>query len=343
MSLSTVSSGSLVRLTTVDGHSSVPIKATGPEVDAIALQRTMCRQLAASLVRNLACYSAVVCLVIIAAETSIFVDGLTHSPYSYVALVVVLTASLVGVAFQLIHICSEFAGTRRSSLCGDGRGCGRTRSIAAATIVGGMLGRAMGSEEFERLIGARQESEPYLGAEARWRRRVSRRAFVKKSLERCDSAGGTARKTDKVLSFRAWSDGSARVDDQTWSRAAAGDSDAAAGSFWIIVGKDYRATSEATRRSIEADVAAFRRESGYDEYTSEMRFEYVFDTQHGDTFPDAEAFLVHPPGKPSAPTFYRCAVYRTMLCLALDSVYVLLFRCTTRRVKPYFVVKYIER
>ncbi len=139
------------------------------------------------------------------------------------------------------------------------------------------------------------------------------------------------RKTVRELSYRGWADQSAAVNTIAYLED---------GASWIVVAKDMRCVDDQSKKSIDGEIAEFRRDTGFDANAYFMNFEVNLQYKEADSSPDAEAFLMFDNGRA---LIYHMNLYKASWFLALDSICRIIFHLNTRRLEDYYIIKFIER
>jgi len=140
-----------------------------------------------------------------------------------------------------------------------------------------------------------------------------------------------SRKTGKELVYRGWSDQSSGVRHISFPTEA---------TSLIYVRKDFRLVDDASRISLEQEVADYRRETGYEENSYFMKMEYILNWKEADACPDVKSYLLFDSCRPY---FYMYLFYKISWFCAMDSVYRIAFHLNTKHISDYTLVKFIER
>lgn len=295
---------SAVRLSIFDPGNTVPLKPS--VIEAVRdLDRCVLSQTVLSLIRNAGCYAFLACATYLAIEGHrLFHDLQLKVIDGRIAVLVFLVLGFVTVPFQIIHILSELKPGSPSSL------------------VGAMLRNQVTHAKFLETVTQLRSAAPYVGAEVR----LSTGSLGRKLLP-----NEAARKLDTVFLYDSWADNSLPLAHTRWPDDASG---------WIILGKDYQLSGANSVTWINDETNKFKASVSNLRKGSGMTFDYVLDLQEGVSFPDAQAYLVHPDTESSQ--FYHFQVYRNMLLLCLDSIYNVLFHVRTRRFDDYVIVKVLR-
>lgn len=258
---------------------------------------------ALSALRNLLTWACIISFIVILANASSIKDW-HHSQIA--AAVCIFGIGLFGVGFHVFRSYLDL-------------------SFKYPTVIGKLLRDAVSREEFLRLIQNRQMSPPEIAIEA------SLKSGAVSNENPTHWTRTSSRKTRKEIGYRGWADQSDPVSTFQWPEGR---------SAWVVVAKDFRSLDRATKNSIESEVAAFRRDSGYDASRYFMNLEYLLQWKESDSSDDAEMILIFEDIRPG---FYSVELYKALTLIAMDSIYRLFFHIITKNLNDYYIVKFVER
>jgi len=291
-------------ITVIDAHIYIegcPIKQAEIQKRASKLKQKYWLELCTSLLRNLLSWTCLITLLTLISNASSISDWPTDE---VAILAFFFAAGVLGLSFHIYHCYVDLTFERPSQI-----------SL--------LLRDAMTQDDLKRRIQTYELSAPEILME------VSLKSGAMAYGDHNHWTRGN-RKTGRELTYRGWADQSAGV----------GSIQLPAHTSAITITKDFRLVDDTSKTSFDAEVAEFRRDSGYDANAYFMHMEYVLNWKEADACHDVKTYLLF---EDCRPYFYMLQAYRIASFLALDSLYKIAFHVNTARIPDYSIMKFIER